>query len=554
MAYLQVESHKPSRRGKPLLSIRARLIAVALLTVTPLIFERVHGLERARAERIEIAQTQVADLARGGAEAQRSVVYSLRALLQLIANVYGRTPLQSPECNRTLSDLAGKVPWIYAVAVVSADGRVKCTTEPRFMGMDVSDRPYFPKAIHSRDFMISDYLTMRVREVPTLVATVPILKPDGTVEGIVAAAINLQWMGDLAATAAQRPGISVALLDGGGTVIATSAESNKLVGHNVADQALARDMLSADQGVTTAAGLDGVRRILAFVRVPWMRARLAVGLDEAFVHSEIDSEISIAYMQLAVFGVLVLLAAWLGGEHFILRPINSLVQTATRFGCGELQARAAQGPLVAEFEPLAAAFDDMAAKLAGREEELRIANQHLEELASLDGLTGLANRRGFDRELERHWQHGAEQRRPLALLMVDIDHFKLFNDRYGHVRGDTCLSAVAETLSLVALHEAPLVARYGGEELAVLLPGLNTARATALGEQMRRAIEDLLIIHAEAPCGLVTISVGVASLVPENEQSVADLVEAADQALYDAKRRGRNAVVAHAPLVLRATA
>jgi diguanylate cyclase (GGDEF)-like protein len=553
MAYLQVESHKPSRRGKPLLSIRARLIAVALLTVTPLIFERVHGLERARAERIEIAQTQVADLARGAAESQRSVVYSLRALLQLIANVYAKTPQQPPECNRTLSDLAGKVPWIYAVAIVTADGRVKCTTEPRFMGMDVSDRPYFPKAIHSRDFMISDYLTMRVREVPTLVATVPILRPDGTAEGIVAAAVNLQWMGDLAATAAQRPGISVALLDGGGNVIAASAESNKLVGHNVADQPLARDVLSVDQGVTTATGFDGVRRILAYVRVPWMRARLVVGLDEAFVRSEIDSEISIAYMQLAVFGVLVLLAAWLGGEHFIVRPIRSLVQTATRFGRGELQARAAQRPLIAEFEPLAVAFDDMAMKLAGREEELRIANQHLEELASLDGLTGLANRRGFDCELERQWQQAAERCRPLALLMVDIDHFKLFNDRYGHVRGDTCLSAVGETLSLVALHEAVLVARYGGEEFAVLLPGLNTARATALGEQARRVIEDLLIAHAEAPRGLVTISVGVASLVPEGQQSAADLVEAADCALYDAKRRGRNAVVAHAPLVLSAT-
>jgi diguanylate cyclase (GGDEF)-like protein len=284
-----------------------------------------------------------------------------------------------------------------------------------------------------------------------------------------------------------------------------------------------------------------------------MRARLVVGLDDAVVNSEIDNEISFAYFQLALFGILVLIAAWFGGEHLILRPIRSLVQTATRFGGGELQARAAQRPLIAEFEPLAAAFDDMAAKLATREEELRIANQHLEELASLDGLTGLANRRGFDRELERRWQHAAEQRRPLALLMVDIDHFKLFNDRYGHVRGDTCLSAVGETLSLVALHEAALVARYGGEEFAVLLPGLNTARATALGEQARRAIEDLLITHAEAPCGLVTISVGVASLVPESRQPAADLVEAADRALYDAKRRGRNAVVAHAPLALGAT-
>ena len=284
-----------------------------------------------------------------------------------------------------------------------------------------------------------------------------------------------------------------------------------------------------------------------------MRARLVVGLDEAVVNSEIDDEISFAYFQLALFGILVLIAAWFGGEHLILRPIRSLVQTATRFGGGELQARAAQRPLIAEFEPLAAAFDDMAAKLATREEELRIANQHLEELASLDGLTGLANRRGFDHELERRWQHAREQRRLLALLMVDIDYFKLFNDGYGHVRGDACLSAVAETLSLVTLNDAVLVARYGGEEFAVLVPGLDTARATALGEEVRRAVEDLLVTHAEAPCGFVTISVGVASLVPDNQQAAADLVEAADNALYAAKRRGRNAVVAHAPLVLSAT-
>src|ERR1700691_21864 len=553
MAYLQVESHKPSRRGKPLLSIRARLIAVALLTVTPLIFERVRGLERARAERIEIAQTQVVDLARGGAEAQRSVVYSLRAVLQLIAGIYSKTPEQQPECNQTLSNLAGNVPWIYAVAIIGLDGRVKCTNEPRLMGLDVADRSYFSKAIHSRDFMISDYLTMRIREVPTLAATFPIIKADGTVEAIVGAAVNLQWIGDLAATAAQRPGISVALLDGAGTVIAASADNTKLVGHNLANHALARDMLKGDEGVTTATGFDGVRRIFAYVRVPWMRARLVVGLDGAVVNSEIDNEISFAYFQLALFCILVLIAAWFGGEHLILRPIRSLVQTATRVGGGELQARAAQRPLIAEFEPLAAAFDDMAARRATREEELCIANQHLEELASLDGLTGLANRRGFDRELERRWQHAAEQRRPLALLVFCIDHFKLFHEPYDHVRGDTCLSAVGERLSLVALHEAVLVVRYGGEEFAVLLPGLNTARATALGEQARRAIEDLLITHAEAPSGLVTISVGVASLVPESQQSAADLVEAADRALYDAKRRGRNAVVAHAPLMLSAT-
>ena len=137
-------------------------------------------------------------------------------------------------------------------------------------------------------------------------------------------------------------------------------------------------------------------------------------------------------------------------------------------------------------------------------------------------------------------------------MMIDIDHFKLFNDRYGHVRGDACLRAVGETLSLVALEDVAVVARYGGEEFALLLPGLDVGRTIALAEEARRAIEDLLMTHADAPCGVITISIGVELLVPASNQTAADLVEAADRALYDAKRRGRNTVVAHSPLLLSA--
>jgi diguanylate cyclase (GGDEF)-like protein len=552
MPEVHATSPGTSPRKQPILSIRGRLIVVALLAIAPMMFERVRGLEHARAERAEIASAQVIDLARGGAEAQQEIVYSTRALLRVIAQVYAKGQFDQAECNKTVISLASNVPWIYDLGIVGLDGRVTCATDPRLMGLDVSDRAYFQSALHSRDFALSDYLIVRVREVPALAATLPILKQDGSLAGIVVAALNLQWIGNLAATAAHHPGTSVALIDGGGTLIAASADDRALIGKNFADHALARDMLAKDEGTLTTAGFDGVRRIFAYVRVPWTRARLAVGIDETVVHSSIDREIAIAYLQVALFSLLVLLAAWFGGERLILRPIRSLVRTAARFGRGDLKARAMDEPWIAEFAPLAAALDDMAGKLAAREEELKIANQHLEELASLDGLTGLANRRGFDRELEREWQRAAKLRQPLALMMVDIDHFKLFNDRYGHVRGDACLGAVGETLSLVTLEEAVLVARYGGEEFALLLPGLDLARTTALAEEVRRAVEDLLITHDETPYGLVTISIGVESLVPEPGLSAADLVEAADRALYAAKRRGRNAVVAHQPMLLSA--
>ncbi|HEX3504482.1 MAG TPA: diguanylate cyclase [Xanthobacteraceae bacterium] len=527
-----------------MLSIRARLIVLALVAIAPLMIERVHGLEEARTVRTERANADVIDLARRGAESQRQIIYSVRSLLQIVSRVYAKMPLDSSSCNQYLGDLTTNIPWIRGLSVASDDGRIKCSTQSDALGLNVSDRPYFQTALTARDFALSDYMISRTNDVPSVIATYPVIKDDGSLGGVVMAAINLQWISDLAATAAQHSGAAVLLLDSAGTLVAGSADQEAYIGKRVAGSELARQMLANDSGTITVAGLDGVQRIFAYVRVPWTQARLAVGLDEGAVHAGIDHEIDVAYLQLIAFGLFVLLIAWFGGEQLVVRPIRSLVRTATRFGRGDLHVRASQEPWVAEFAPLAAALDDMAAKLAAREEELQIANQHLDELASLDGLSGLANRRGFDREIEREWQKAAENGKPLALMMVDIDYFKLFNDRYGHVSGDTCLRAVGETLSLVTLEEAVLVARYGGEEFALLLPGLDVNHATALAEEARQAVEDLMIIHAESPIGHVTISVGVQATVPERFQSYANLIEAADRALYDAKRRGRNTVIA----------
>jgi diguanylate cyclase (GGDEF)-like protein len=552
MSDQQAKPGSAPRRKRPFLSIRARLLVLALLAIAPLMFDRVHGLEKARAQRTEAAHGEALAMAQRGAEAQRENIYAIRALLQVVARVYAKLPFDQAVCNQYLADVAANVAWVRSMSVASPDGRIKCSTDPMIIGINMSDRQHFQNTLKLRDFGLSDYFVNRIHQEPTLIATFPAIGDDGSIRGVVHAAINLKWVSEVAADAAKEPGASVLLLDSKGTLVAASEDAEGMIGKNFADSALVKDMQGADEGTFTAAGPDGVRRIFAHVLVPWTRAQLVVGLDDAAVHSGIDREINIAYLQLGLFGVFVLLIAWFGGEQLVVRPIRVLVRTATRFGRGDLHVRATEESWIAEFEPLAVALDDMARKLAAREEELQIANEHLEELASLDGLTGLANRRGFDREFELAFRRAGDTGQPLALMMIDIDYFKLYNDRYGHVSGDTCLRSVAETLSLVTLENAVLVARYGGEEFALLLPALDIERTTALAEEARKAIEDLLITHAESPYGHVTISVGVHSAVPMKYESPADLVEAADRALYEAKRHGRNRMVAHVPMELRA--
>jgi hypothetical protein len=179
---------KPQRH-KPILSIRARLIVVALLAIAPLMVERVRGLERARAERADLARVQVVDLARSGVAAQREVIDSTRALLRVAAHVYAKMPLDAPDCGQTLADLTSTVPWIHGVAVAGTDGRIKCASDPAVQGLNVSDRPYFLNALRSRDFALSDYLIKLISGAPSVMATFPIVKGGGSIAGAIVASI-----------------------------------------------------------------------------------------------------------------------------------------------------------------------------------------------------------------------------------------------------------------------------------------------------------------------------------------------------------------------------
>ena len=176
-----------------------------------------------------------------------------------------------------------------------------------------------------------------------------------------------------------------------------------------------------------------------------------------------------------------------------------------------------------------------------RTKQLRQANDHLQTLSYTDALTNIANRRHLEEILEVEWRRARRVKTPISLLMIDIDHFKVYNDTFGHRAGDACLTRVAAVLDQSAQRAGDLVARYGGDEFAAILAGTDITGATEVAERLRAAVEGLAIeLGGDEGSRLVTVSIGIAAAVPGDVASPEMLLSAADTALYDAKGAGRN--------------
>jgi diguanylate cyclase (GGDEF)-like protein/PAS domain S-box-containing protein len=184
--------------------------------------------------------------------------------------------------------------------------------------------------------------------------------------------------------------------------------------------------------------------------------------------------------------------------------------------------------------------------MKSNEKKLQEANTVLKRLTGIDGLTGIANRRSLDEQLQFEWEACLRGRKPVTVLLLDVDDFKRYNDSYGHLRGDACLTRIAETLESCVKKPNDFVARYGGEEFAALLPDTTIEGGAKVAERMRHAVRELRMEHERSRHeAFVTISVGIGTVVPSAESSLKDVLEQADRALYAAKSKGRNRVVAY---------
>ncbi|SDC57081.1 GGDEF domain-containing protein [Paraburkholderia lycopersici] len=380
--------------------------------------------------------------------------------------------------------------------IVGADGRIIASQGDRKVNpaLRLNDRAYFLDQQNdpSAGLVVSHPFRSRLHAGRLSIAlTRRINGPDGSFAGIAFFEIQLELFGRLFSRVnVKEPGIVEILLDDG-TVLAAKPFSEARVGTSVARIPVFREAMGHESGTITATGSGNVERLYSYQRVSGLPfiAVVAPAMDDVLANWRRQRLITESVAIL--FGVVLTIGAWV--LAWTLRD--------------KLRAQA-----------------------------------ELASLAATDPLTKLNNRRTLDQRLQIEWNHALREQRPLSVLFVDVDRFKLFNDTYGHVAGDDVLATVARCVASATRRSVDLVARYGGEEFMAVLPDTGHDGAVQVAETIRANVEALGIGNPGSETGRVTVSIGCATCVPSNDGSPDRLVSIADEQLYRAKSSGRNQV------------
>ena len=463
---------------------------------------------QAQIHQTEVATSNVARMV--GAQVETAMKTTTMALANMVERVehdgageYAMTRLQAH-----LVELTRTTPELHGLFVYDAEGRWLATSLTEQIQGDNSDRAYFQYHRTHADKGI--YIGHPVRSRSTGVWVLPVSRridhPDGSFGGVALVTLKVNFFERIYDELnVGRTGTVLLALDDG-TVIYRRPFDAKLIGTNLSGGAVFQAIRRQSAGSAfLVARVDNIERLYSFRRVDDFAFVIAVGQtkDELLGNWRRSS-------------ILIGLAVLLIGAVFALFARKLIRQFIIR--------------------------DRLDAKLRAFSHDLQRDNLGLQQLAHTDKLTGLANRRRFDEILEHELRRAQRAGASLALILIDVDFFKKFNDRYGHPAGDACLQAVAGVLAGQVNRNRDLPARYGGEEFAVVLPDTDAAGAMAVAERLRHEIEALRLPHHESPFDVVTASLGVSAIAPGAGDSPdpLGLVARADRHLYQAKHAGRN--------------
>jgi diguanylate cyclase (GGDEF)-like protein len=496
-------------RQRPLTVAAVTFVVLVCLSLTA---EFVWSRWNARHEQLREKQTATSNMAHALAQhAESTVKVADTVLLGVVERLEtdGTGAAALARLHRFLRST--ELPQLYGVYVFDADGRQTVNSQASGVSkVNGAVRDYF--RYHREHPGRQPHIGQPVRSLSTgewiITVTRRIQHPDGSFAGVAVAAIDLQHFKhfyesfDIGAQGT----IFLALDDG--ALLVRRAQDDRTNRRNIADGPVFRHY-RANGPVGTAmltARADNTERLYSYRHVDGYPMLVAVALSKREILASWRTD------------------SWRTGSALVL-----LVAALALLGCRlvrQLRIR-----------------EKLAAQLREAKQALEARNESLVALALHDGLTGLPNRRQFDAVLSAEFNRAMRDGTSLALVMIDVDYFKPYNDIYGHPGGDDCLRRISEAVSGARQRAGDLAARYGGEELAVLLPRTDLAGAIAVAEKMRQAVNGLRIAHAGNPAGIVTISAGVAAFAPtRGGRAAQDLLAAADTALYAAKSGGRDRV------------
>lgn len=508
-------------------SVRTRLAMVALIVAAPFLVVQFQDIEAHRADFIEKSRQEANQLALASATSASHVFAEVRTLLNVLVRIPGVLRGSASSCAEFLRPIKNGTVWALDISVRDARGAVLCSTSIAHEAATAATAPDIGWVLKDRFFGMSG-VRVDANGRPFILAANPVLEGDGAVARVVTATVDLSWLMRHAAGADPRQGDAILLVDRDGASIAIDAGGEAVLSGPHDAPKVVSELSGASGATVMATDAGGRERLYAAAPLGAIGGHILAGLTVEEMTRDLDERMREAYFSAAAIGLFIVFLAMFGGAVLFQKPLLDLLAVTRRLGAGDLSARIQLASGGAELRQIADSFNAMA--------------DRLEALATTDSLTGIANRRRFDHYLETEAARTSLRRSPMALALIDIDHFKLFNDRYGHNKGDEALKAVAKTLCRLTNRSGSLAGRLGGEEFAIGLADMSEDEALLHCERLRQRIADLRIPHADSSTGYLTVSVGLAALSPEQAKSPVEMVAMADAALYRSKVKGRNRV------------
>jgi len=535
------------------LSTRARIAILIVVSALPILILAIYSgvMQRDAAERSERHELQL--IAELTAKRPELIIESVYQLLFAIGGHVDHLLTNREECHRYFHRLLPESSGLYrSMGLIQPNGDIFCSSivSKSSDAINVKDRAHFRMAIESGQFSVGEYQVGRVTSAQGINFAYPVLDAEGRPLAVVFAGLNIDTFIEQGESRRENlqssTGRLVTILDRNNVVLAQYPGSGARTGEKYPNPLVVEALFQPGNRLFAATDREGVSRLYAVENVGMnpdgiAPLRVIVSTPSHLIFAEADRTLLRTTIGIVVITILLVVVAWFGAEVLVLRRVRTLLAVADRIRTGDLSARTGFGAGTEELTRLGSAVDAMAQELQLRDSELQAAMHRLNHQAATDQLTGLPNRRYLWEALGAELMRARRKQTPLAVMLLDIDHFKQINDRWGHEAGDMVLKNVTYAIRAV-VRGSDIVARHGGEEFVVVLPEANEDIAQARAEAVRLEIAGLKLTYGGESLGPITASFGVV-VSRKLSETAEGMVRIADHAMYEAKQNGRNRVV-----------